>query len=428
MAQDPPPHGGASARRRLPVVVVGAGPFGLATAAWLGGTGDTAGRTTGTGAHAAVRVFGEPMETWRTHMPDGMFLKSVPAASSISAPEDGHRFADFRAARGRRPVGDTYPIPVEEFIAYGHWFQERLVPDVERTAVRGVRTADGGFRVSLDSGEEVAARAVVVATGLVAYAHRPAGLAPLAAAGLASHSCDHRDLTGFAGRRVAVVGAGQSALESAALLHEAGARPVVIARTGALLFGDPPQADRPAARSWPARLRKPGSALGPGWSLFAVGRGPAAYRRLPLPVRTHLLRTVLGPSGAWWLRDRVDGRFPVLCGHRLVSARQEDSGVRVELEDTAGRRDVLHTDHVLAATGYRVDLRRIPVLEPALRESVRIWPGGAPVLSAGFESSVPGLYFTGLAAAPTFGPLLRFVHGTTFAAHRLAASVGGGTR
>ncbi|MFF5921668.1 FAD-dependent oxidoreductase [Streptomyces flavochromogenes] len=419
MAQGSPPRPGTTARRRLPVVVVGAGPFGLATAAWLTATG------------ASPRVFGEPMETWRTHMPDGMFLKSVPAASSISAPEDGHRFADFRAALGRRPVGDTYPIPVDEFIAYGHWFQERLVPDVERTAVRDVRRADGGFGVTLDSGEEIEARAVVVATGLVAYAFRPAGLAPLVAAGRASHSCDHPDLAGFAGRRVAVVGAGQSALESAALLHEAGARPVVIARTGSLLFGDPPPTDRPSARPGPTRLRKPGSALGPGWSLFAVSRGPAAYRHLPLPVRTRLLRTVLGPSGAWWLRDRVNGHVPVLCGRRLVAARLQDGAdgaVRLEMEDTAGRKDVLDTDHVLAATGYRVDVGRIPVLDPALRTAVRTWPGGPPVLSAGCESSVPGLYFTGLAAAPTFGPLLRFVHGTTFAAHRVAASVAGGNR
>ncbi|MEU3689399.1 FAD-dependent oxidoreductase [Streptomyces narbonensis] len=400
-----------SRRRRLPVVVVGAGPYGLATAAWL-----RADETT-------TRVFGEPMETWRTHMPDGMFLKSVPAASSISAPEDGHRFADFRAERGLPPVGDTYPVPVEEFVAYGHWFQERLVPDVERTAVREVRRADDGFAVTLASGEEVAARAVVVATGLVAYAHRPAGLAPLAAAGLASHTCDHQDLAVFAGRRVAVVGAGQSALESAALLHEAGAQPVVIARTRALLFGDPPPTDRPAARPWPDRLLKPGSALGPGWSLFAVGRGPAAYRRLPRAARAYLLRTVLGPSGAWWLRDRVDGRFPVLCARRLVAAREEGGAVRLALAGPAGRRDVLHTDHVLAATGYQVDVERIPVLDPELRTSVRTWPGGAPVLSAGCESSVPGLYFTGLAAAPAFGPLLRFVHGTTFAAPRVAASV-----
>ncbi|WP_337524368.1 hypothetical protein [Streptomyces sp. SS] len=153
------PELGGTGHGRLPVVVVGAGPYGLATAAWLAA------------ADVTTRVFGEPMESWRTHMPDGMFLKSVPTASSISAPEGGHRFADFRAARGGPPVGDTYPIPVEEFIAYGRWFQERRVPDVERTAVRDVRAADGGFGVTLDSGEEIIAGAVVMAGGLAPYAY-----------------------------------------------------------------------------------------------------------------------------------------------------------------------------------------------------------------------------------------------------------------
>ncbi|MFB7425705.1 FAD-dependent oxidoreductase [Streptomyces hydrogenans] len=412
------PEPGRTDRGRLPVVVVGAGPYGLATAAWLRAAGVTA------------RVFGEPMESWRAHMPDGMFLKSVPTASSISTPDGGHRFADFRTARGRRPVGDTYPIPVDEFIAYGDWFQEHRVPEVERTAVRDVRAADGGFGVTLNSGEEITAGSVVIASGLVPYAYRPPGLAPLFPAGLASHPCDHADLSPFAGRRVAVVGAGQSALESAALLHEAGAHPTVIARTRSLLFGVPPKTDRPSSRSRATRLLKPASSLGPGWSHAAVSRGAGAYRRLPLPVRNHFLRTVLGPSGAWWLRDRVDGRFPVMCGHRVASARQEngDGTIRLEVADTAGGTDLVDTDHILTATGYRVDVGRLSLLEPTLRQSVRTLPGGAPVLSAGFESSVPGLYFTSLAAAPTFGPVLRFVCGTDFAARRVAGSVAGGPR
>ncbi|KOG22172.1 MULTISPECIES: FAD-dependent oxidoreductase [Streptomyces] len=413
------PELGGTGRGRLPVVVVGAGPYGLATAAWLGAAGVT------------TRVFGEPMDSWRAHMPDGMFLKSVPTASSISAPDGRHRFADFRATRGGPPVGDTYPIPVDEFIAYGHWFQKERVPEVERAAVREVRAADGGFGVTLDSGEKITAGSVVVASGLVPYAYRPPGLAPLFPAGLASHPCDHADLSAFAGRRVAVVGAGQSALESAALLYETGARPTVIARTSSLLFGTPPTTNLPEERPRAVRLLKPASTLGPGWSHVAVSRGAGAYRRLPLPVRNHFLRTVLGPSGAWWLRDRVDGRFPVLCGRRVASAqRRDDEGtVRLELADTTGRAaESLDVDHVLTATGYRVDVDRLDLLEPTLRQAVRTLPGGPPVLSAGFESSVPGLYFTSLAAAPTFGPVLRFVCGTDFAARRVAGAVAAGPR
>jgi hypothetical protein len=397
-------------QERDPVVVIGAGPYGLATAAWLGAAG------------VPVRIFGEPMEGWRAHMPEGMFLKSVPAASSISAPEPGYGFADFRAAQGKEPVGDLYPIPVEEFIDYGGWFQERRVPELERSMVRGVQAVDRGFGITLDSGEEFLASAVVVSTGLVPFAHEPRELRRLAATGLTSHTCEHRDLTGFAGQQVAVLGAGQSALESAALLHEAGARPTVVARAPAVLFGDPPQTDVPGARPRSTRLSKPGSALGPGWSLFAVSRGPAAYRHLPTSLRIRLLHTVLGPSGAWWLRERVDGRFPVLSGRTVRSAVPENGEVRLELADPGGETGLLRADHLLLATGYRVDVDRLGLLEPTLRQAVRTFRG-APQLSAGLESSVPGLYFTGLAAAPTFGPVLRFVCGTGFAARQVAAAV-----
>ncbi|TQK50811.1 cation diffusion facilitator CzcD-associated flavoprotein CzcO [Streptomyces sp. SLBN-118] len=397
-------------REGIPVVVIGAGPYGLATAAWLNASG------------VRLRIFGEPMQGWDTHMPEGMFLKSVPAASSISAPEPGYGFADFRAAQGREPVGDLYPIPVDEFIDYGRWFQERRVPEVERSMVRHVQAVDGGFSITLDSGEEFLAAAVVVSTGLAPFAHEPPELRGLAATGRTSHTCEHRNLTGFAGQQVAVLGAGQSALESAALLHEAGASPTVVARAPSVLFGDPPQADLPSARPRSTRLHKPGSPLGPGWSLLAVSRGAAAYRHLPTPVRFRLLHTVLGPSGAWWLRERVAGRFPVLCGRTVRSAEPEDGAVLLELTDPGGGSERLRADHLLMATGYRVDVDRLELLEPTLRQAVRT-VGGAPRLSAGFESSVPGLYFTGLAAAPSFGPFLRFVCGTDFAARQLAASV-----
>ncbi|MFI5530925.1 FAD-dependent oxidoreductase [Kitasatospora sp. NPDC051853] len=392
--------------RAVPVTVVGAGPYGLATAAHL------------LGHRVPVRVLGEPMESWRERMPTGMYLKSSPSASSLSDPAGRYRLADFRAAEGRGPGGPADPVPVEEFVRYGLWFQQACVPDLERTAVRSVEAGRAGFRIALADGEEFTSARVVLATGLAPFPHLPAGLAPLVAAGLASHSCEHRDLAGLAGRRVAVLGAGQSALESAALLREAGAEPTVVARTGRLLFGEPPGTGGPAVR----RLVKPGSPLGPGWSLLAFARGPAAFRQLPDHTRLQLVRTVLGPSGAWWLRERVEGRVPVLLGRTLRSAEERSGAVRLTLGRPGGATETLEADHLLAATGYRVDLDRLPLLGPGTRRALRLLEG-SPRLDADFQSSVPGLYFTGLAAAATFGPVLRFVCGTGHAARRIAGAL-----
>jgi hypothetical protein len=406
------PRGPTPPSDRVGIAVVGAGPYGLATACHL------------QAARVRLRVFGQTMESWRAHMPDGMLLRTVPAASAIAAPRHGYALADFRAARGLDGAGDHRPVPLAEYIDYGRWFQEHLVSELEPRRVRRIRAAEGGFRLLLDTGEEPLAASVVLATGAVPYAYVPRALRACAEEGLASHTSRHRDLRRFTGERVAVLGAGQSALECATLLHEAQAHPTVVARTPSVVF-DPPPPNGAGDRS---RSPGPGSPLGSGRPLLgAVCRSGAAYRRLPAPLRMELLRAVPRPSGAWWLKERAAGRFPVLCGRTLVAAEPGYGVVRLRLLDEHGRPEDLVVDHVLAATGYRVDVRRLDLLDPGLRQSLRVF-AGAPVLTSGFESSTPGLYFTGLAAAPSFGPLLRFVTGTGFAARRLTAAVTAGKR
>ncbi|MER7579252.1 NAD(P)-binding domain-containing protein [Kitasatospora sp. NPDC097691] len=392
----------------VPVAVVGAGPYGLSVAAHLGARG------------VPVRILGVPMGSWRARMPVGMFLKSTPRASSIAHPEGRYGLNEFRADRHLAWVGDRYAVPLDEFVCYGEWFQQRCVPGVERAAVVRIAGAPPGFRVSLDTGEEFTARTVVLANGFPSYARVPADLQPLVEAGLASHTSDHADLAKFAGQRVAVIGAGQSALESATLMYEAGAEPVLVARTDRLLFGEPPSADRPGDRAWPTRIAHPASTLGPGWSFVGFTRAPAAFRYLPDDRRAALVRTVLGPAGAWWLRDRLVGRFPLLTGHRVASTEVVGGRVRLRLR---GSTDTLEVEQVLAATGYQVDVDRLQLLDPGLRGALARRNGGAPRLTPGFESSVPGLYFTGLAAADTFGPMMRFVCGTGFAARRISRAV-----
>ncbi len=398
-----------------PAVVIGAGPYGLSVAAHLRARG------------VRVRVFGEVMSSWCDHMPAGMCLKSAPEASSLAAPVPGFTLADFCVAEGAPELRGNQVVPVELFVRYGRWFQERLVPGVDPGRVCRVERSGGSggrFRVGLGSGEVVEAAAVVVASGLTSFSYVPPELAAAAPGGPApggavSHSSQHRDLSGFAGRSVAVVGGGQSALEGAALLHEAGAEVTVLVR-GTARFGSPPK-EPPAGLG--SLVPRPRSPLGPTWRIYPFSHAAGLFRYLPAPARIRLVKRVLGPLGAWWLRDRVVGRVPVLDGHRVVRAVADGGAVALSVAGPGVGE--LRVDHVLAATGYRVDLARLGFLSPDLLGGVRT-VGGWPWLSGSFESSVPGLFFVGLPAAAAFGPVMRFVCGAGLAARRVSAGAGRG--
>lgn len=389
--------------RALDVAVVGAGPYGLSVAAHLSERG------------LRVGVFGEPMDSWRSHMPEGMFLKSEGFATNLSDPGDRWTLKRFCSEAGHSYADIGRPIPLEVFADYGLWFAERASPDLQTTLVRALRDENGCFGLELDDGSALEARSVVVATGVSNAAYLPPELESLPP-GRVSHTADHATLAPFADRDVAVVGAGQSALEAAALLHEAGARPSVLVRAPETAWtGEPPDGSRPLYE----RLRWPISPLGTGIKLWAFSYLAPAYRLLPEPRRLSYARSTLGPAGSWWLRERVEGRVPVLLGHRILRGDPDGDRIALTVRTPAGERE-LSADHVLAGTGYRIDVDRFAFLDGALRGRLALL-GGSPRLSARFESSVPGLYFVGLPAAPSFGPVMRFVCGSRLPAHTIAS-------
>ena len=393
-------------------MVIGAGPYGLSVAAHLRARGINA------------RVFGDVMSSWRTQMPAGMCLKSTPDASSLGSPVPGYTLSDYCASEGIRPLAGDEVVPIQLFTRYGQWFQQCLVPDVEDETIQEIRRTGRGFHLTLGSGEELLTPRVVVATGITGLAYVPPELASItpdgpSAGGPVSHSSQHDNLAGFRGARVAVIGAGQSALESAALLREAGAVPTVLARETAR-FGSPPVTP---TNPFMAKLPQPHSPLGPTWRIYPFSHAAGLFPYLPAETRLRLVKRVLGPLGAWWLADRVLGQVPILNGHAVRGATQDASGVALTTSCTDGQHTTMRVDHVLAATGYRVDLAKLGFLGPELRQQIRL-TGGYPQLSGSFESSVPGMYFVGLPAAATFGPLMRFVCGAQFAARRVSAAAG----
>jgi thioredoxin reductase len=384
------------------VVIAGAGPYGLSTAAHLQNLG------------LDIRIIGEPMRFWEANMPEGMFLKSEPFASNLGSPQPGMRFTDLHP--GWR-IGQ--PIPLETFVEYGRWFAAEAVPqrpdDRDAQVVNVERGRPGGYAVTLSTGETIAARAVVVAVGVGPFAHIPDELAGMPS-WLVSHSSAHRDLTLFAGKDVAVLGAGQSALETAVLLADAGAHPHVIARRPELDWNSVPQERRPLRDQL---LGGPRSGLGTGYRTWLWAERPGLVRYLPEATRRRIVRETLPPAGSWWLRDRLDERVRVSTGRRVAKAVEQEDGLALTTVDRSGRRLVTEFEHVIAATGYVPDITRLGLLAPDLRGRIATRLG-APTLSRDFEASTPGLYFAGLAAASTFGPVMRFVHGADFAATRIA--------
>jgi FAD-dependent urate hydroxylase len=378
------------------ILVIGAGPYGLAATIHL------------RRASESVDIIGAPMSSWKS-MPTGMLLRSNWGATSMVERVGDLSLDRFVTVTAREGVHE--PVPLEDFVRYGEWVQETAVPDVEDASVASIDRHDSGFLVRLASGETRTARRVVMACGIGPFAHRPAPFDAVSDAGV-SHTSEHRDLSVFAGRDLAIVGGGQSALESAALAAEAGARVEIIVRSTHLNWL--------RGHSVKSRLGSLGpivyapTDVGPLWYSRLVSE-PDAFRRLPTAAQTRIARRCIRPAGAHWLQPRI-ATARLSLGRTVEQVAPSNGRIELQLDD-GSRRDV---DHVLLGTGYRVDLRRYEMLSPRLVQEVRSIDG-YPILVDGFESSVPGLHFVGAPAAPSFGPIMRFVSGTWFAGRELAA-------
>src|ERR1700682_1683752 len=132
--------GGTQGMSECPVVIIGAGPYGLSVAAHLKATG------------VGFRIFGRPMHTWRTQMPAGMQLKSEGFASSLYDPQSSFPLGEYCRERGLSYADTGSPVPLKTFISYGLEFQKRFVPELEDTLVVSVERINNGFRLVLEDG------------------------------------------------------------------------------------------------------------------------------------------------------------------------------------------------------------------------------------------------------------------------------------
>lgn len=378
------------------VCIVGAGPYGLSAAAHLQKAG------------MEVRIFGEPMDFWASKMPEGMLLRSPRVASNLSDPDHAFTLEAYEAAS---KVQACAPLPLDTFVEYGRWFRHQLGSALDTRSVRRIDLDAPGFRLTLGDGEELRSKSVVIAAGIGPFRKKPEVFANLPSE-KSLHCYEGRSVKKFAGKRLAVIGAGQSALESAALLHEAGAEVEIIARQSELHWI--------GQHTWLHKMGPISTALYSSHDVGPIGISrlvayPKLTRLVPLRLRDKIRKRAVRPAGSRWLPERLKN-VKVTTGRFVDRAQTIQDEVQLVLDDGSERR----VDHVLSGTGYRVDISLYDFLPSELVTQIQQFDG-YPKLAIGFRCSVPGLHFIGATAARTFGPLLYFVAGTEFASRELSS-------
>jgi thioredoxin reductase len=365
----------------VPLLVVGAGPYGLATAACA--------------RHAGIEqiVVGEPMAFWRENMPAGMFLRSGSDWHLDAA--EVNTFEAYLEERGIDPA-DFDPIPVGLFLDYVDWFEKRedlrVVPDL----VRDLSRPNGHFEATLESGGRITADAVVAAPGISHFTVVPEWVEKSLPPERWGHTCNLVDFEELRGKRVMIVGGRQSAFEWAALLADGEA-----AEVNVVYRHDTPQFTTSDWHFTDELIDL--TATVPGW-----------FRSLPTEEREAIARRFWAEGRLKlepWLTPRLDNPSVHRWPQRSVVACQ-DNGVDIEVRLSDGVQ--LAVDFVILATGYKPDMRAVPYLSGVIDDMELA--DGFPVLDDNFQTSVPGLFVTGFPATRDFGPFFGFVRGCPVAA------------
>jgi cation diffusion facilitator CzcD-associated flavoprotein CzcO len=190
------------------LLVIGAGPYGIATTAYAKYLG------------IAVTVVGKTLDFWKTNMPRGMFLRSGPDWHL-----DARDVATFEAYVKMRGLTPTHvkPVPLDAFLDYASWFMGQYNVTPRPALVTHLARLNGTYIATLDDGAQIRADKVMLGLGFAWFKEYPPELTKKLPAGSYTHTCDSVDFEFFRDKRVLIVGGRQSAFEWAALIREKGA-------------------------------------------------------------------------------------------------------------------------------------------------------------------------------------------------------------
>lgn len=369
-------------KRRL--LIIGAGPYGLATAAYA--------------KHRGIDflLLGEPMGFWKHHMPKGMFLRT--SIREHLDPLNIHTFNSFIEEKDITKK-EANPIPVELFLDYAEWFQSETGIKAESSFVSELIYINGTFEAKLDNGKSVFAENVLIAPGFRHFMNIPQDIVGDIPADYYSHTCELVKFDSLKEKRCLIIGGRQSAFEWAALISEQSGAEIHISHRH-----DTPKFER-SNWLWVNRMIRSTTDIR-GW-----------YRRLNLDERQAIWqrfwaagRVKLEP----WLGPRIKrSNIKLWPNSKVISCKESPGGqILVKLDNSKS----LNVDHVILATGYRVDVKNLPFLSgESVLPNLHV-EDGFPVLDEDFQSSIPGLFFTSITSTRDFGPFFGFLFGCPAAA------------
>jgi FAD-dependent urate hydroxylase len=358
------------------LLTIGAGPFGLSLAAYAGELG------------IENRIHGSPMSFWYEHMPEGMYLRSACDWHLDAAGVD--TIEAYLDTLGLTP-DDVEPLSLPSYFGYTTWFQSQRDLNPDPRMILALDQVDRGFAASLEDGSKVTADNVAVALGFRHFQHVPEELAAILPAGRYQHTCDLVDLAQLSGRRCLIVGGRQSAFEWAALLHEAGATSVdVVHRHASPRFTE-------SDWTWVNPLVE-SMVDDPGW-----------YRRLTTQQQKDVNQRLWAEGRLKvepWLEHRLAHESIRIHPRTNIVGCTElaNRTLSVDLDDGS----TLRVDDIVLATGYRPDVRRVPLLAAGNILGRLETRNHLPVLDEHFQTNLPGLFITSMLAVQDFGPFFAF--------------------
>ena len=364
----------------VPLLIVGAGPFGLSLA------------THARRHDIEYLMVGRPMHFWQANMPQGMLLRS--ACDWHLDPADVDTIEAYLATMGKTPA-DVEPLRLDFYLGYTRWFQDKQHCRIRSDLVTRLDETDGRFVATMAAGEPITADTVVLALGFHAFAHTPHDIAAMLPPGRYGHTCDVVDLASFRGKRCLIIGGRQSAFEWTALLHEHGAASVD------MCYRHDTPAFTEADWSW-FNQQVDRMVDNPSWFRSLTDEEKAAVNGRFWTEGRLKLEPWLGPRIA---HDTVHlWPHTEVVGCALDPADDAEGVLRITLSNE----ETVTVDHVIFATGYKVDMSRVPLLAAGNLLPRLVVDNGYPCLDEHFETNIPGLFITSMPAVQDFGLFFAF--------------------